>query len=175
MRCPKWLPACTLGIAATAAPAQPAELPAPGAWLGVELREPQTAHAVRRALHGAARRLGHASCRQVFSEFRDPQGRPLAEQLAARGTSAASYLGEIVFREGWGTGACHGNERLAFTSPGAKTVWVCGGRFEFTLTTNARWAEATLIHEALHTLGLGESGPSGSLAITRKVVERCGR
>lgn len=174
MRCPKWLPACSLGIAATTLPAQPAELPAPGAWRGVQLREPQTALAVRRALHGAARRLGEPRCREVFSEFRDPQGRPLAAQLAARGTSAASYLGELVFREGWTSGECHGNERLAFTRPGSRTVWVCGGKFEFTLTTNARWAEATLIHEALHTLGLGE-GPPSSLAVTRKVVERCGR
>jgi hypothetical protein len=35
-------------------------------------------------------------------------------------------------------------------------------------------AEAIIIHEALHTLGLREDPPS-SREITRRVVKRCGR
>ena len=37
---------------------------------------------------------------------------------------------------------------------------------------NRAWAVATLIHEALHTLGLGENPPS-STEITERVLRRC--
>jgi hypothetical protein len=170
----RWLPVSCLLIAA--APAAAAEGRRADVWSDVRLADPQSSGAVRRALSGAAGRLRKERCQRVLSDFKDDKGRPLQSRLSELGLSPASYLGRIVFREGWGTGHCEGNERLAFTSPGAGTVWVCSGKFEFALTTNARWAEATLIHEALHTLGLGE-GPtaSSSLAITRQVLERCGR
>jgi hypothetical protein len=138
------------------------------------MQDPVTAGAVRRALAGAARRLEKERCREVLSDFEDQQGRPLHARLAELGVSGADYLARIVFREGWATGQCEGNERLAFTTPGGNVVWVCGFRFERALAANSRWAEATLIHEALHTLGLGE-GPPTSLAITGRVLDRCAR
>ena len=175
MRRSRWLPvSCLVLVAAT--PAAAAGRRSGELWSEVRLLDAQSAGAVRRALNGAAGRLRNDRCQAVMSDFKDDRGRPLQARLAELGTSAASYLDRIVFREGWGTGHCEGNDRLAFTSPGAKTVWVCGGKFEFALATNARWAEATLIHEALHTLGLGEgASASSSLAITRQVLARCGR
>ena len=143
-------------------------------WSELKLPNPQFAGALRRALLGAAERLAKPGCRRVLTDFRDAQGRSLQARLAEAGVSAPRYLRRIAFREGWGTGHCEANDRLAFTRPGAGTVWVCGGKFELAMTTNARWAEATLIHEALHTLGLGEGGSAASLAITRRVLDRCG-
>lgn len=155
--------ACLVLVAAASSTAAPAD------WPGVEMQDATTAGAVRRA-----RRLANARCQRVLSDFQDQKGRPLQEKLAELGVTGASYLARIRFTEGWGTGECEGNDRLAFTIPGGKTVWVCGGKFEHAYAANSRWAEATLIHEALHTLGLGE-GPPSSLAITGRVLERCGR
>jgi hypothetical protein len=62
---------------------------------------------------------------------------------------------------------------LAVTEPGRRVVRVCRGRLEWTWQQNPRHVIAGLIHEALHTLGLGESRPS-SADITSLVLERCG-
>jgi hypothetical protein len=175
MRHPRWLPVSCLVIAA-AAPAAAAERRSADLWGEVRLLDPQTAGAVRRALTGAAGRLRKQRCQELLFDYRDQQGRPLQARLSELGVDAAGHLRGIVFREGWGTGQCESNERLAFTRPGASTVWVCGGKFEHAMATNSRWAEATIIHEALHTLGLGEGpSPISSLAITRRVLDRCGR
>jgi hypothetical protein len=66
------------------------------------------------------------------------------------------------------------------TRPGSGSVGVCpmvGGPFssrlaEVQLRTPA-FAESIVIHEMLHTLGLGENPPT-SLEITRQVQLRCG-
>jgi hypothetical protein len=44
------------------------------------------------------------------------------------------------------------------------------------MSLNGRYGEAIIIHEMLHALGLGENGrhPSPE-AITRRVLQRCGR
>jgi len=161
------LHACSFVLAASSAQA--------ASWPRVEMPDPTSASAVRRALDGAAKRLQKPRCQKVLADFRDRQGRPLGQKLDEIGVDGARYLGRIEFREGWGTGQCEGTERLAFTTQGGRIVWVCGGRFEQAAKEDARWAEATLIHEALHTLGLGENGRSSSLAITGRVLDRCGR
>lgn len=49
---------------------------------------------------------------------------------------------------------------------------VCGSRFVRQVGRNPRHAEATLLHEALHSLGLGENPPSPDY-ITERVEARC--
>ena len=57
------------------------------------------------------------------------------------------------------------------TLPGSKVVYVCPEQFR-KVSRQPRKAQATVIHELLHTLGLGENPPS-SREITRRVIERC--
>jgi hypothetical protein len=51
-------------------------------------------------------------------------------------------------------------------------VYVCPARFLDTFRKNPGLAEAYLIHEMLHSLGLGENPPS-SREITERVIDRC--
>jgi hypothetical protein len=60
----------------------------------------------------------------------------------------------------------------AFTSPGNGTIAICTRAFFEVLARDPVRMEAILIHEALHSLGLGENPPS-SAEITRRVLERC--
>jgi hypothetical protein len=57
---------------------------------------------------------------------------------------------------------------LAFTQPNSLVVRVCPRLIQF----QGDWAELTVLHELLHSLGLGENPPS-SAEITDRVRERC--
>ena len=61
---------------------------------------------------------------------------------------------------------------MALTTPGSRVVRVCGRRFWEAQARNPERAELVVLHEALHTLGLGENPPD-SLEITRRVGARC--
>ena len=62
-----------------------------------------TRAALERAGEGALRRLQDAECQQVFSDFRDAEGRPLREKLEATGQTGAGYLSSrILFADGSG-------------------------------------------------------------------------
>jgi hypothetical protein len=61
---------------------------------------------------------------------------------------------------------------MAVTAPGSRVVYVCGRRFAEAQSRSATRAELVVLHEALHTLGLGENPPD-SLEITRRVGQRC--
>jgi hypothetical protein len=61
---------------------------------------------------------------------------------------------------------------LAFTTVGADHVFVCGPRFRETWKARPYFAELNVIHEMLHTLGLGENPPS-SRAIDNIVRSYC--
>jgi hypothetical protein len=63
---------------------------------------------------------------------------------------------------------------VAGTNPGDRLVRVCGQRFKSIVRTDSGYAAALVIHEELHSLGLPENPPSSD-AITRRVVEHCGR
>jgi hypothetical protein len=68
----------------------------------------------------------------------------------------------------------HSVDVLAFTSPGSQVVYYCGDRFIRNLTRRGLSALATtIIHEELHSLGLGENPPSAE-EIGRRVEARCG-
>jgi hypothetical protein len=121
---------------------------------------------------GARQRLAQPQCQRVFSEFKDARGRTLQENLDAQGQTAASYLGLIVFADGAKLRRCQDPNIFAMTDPGGRAVYVCGRQFAFVDANNPSLAEAFLIHEELHSLGLGENPPSPR-EITARVLDMC--
>lgn len=126
------------------------------------------------ALDGAARRLESPRCQAVFADFHDDRGRPLHARLADLGVSGPAYLELVLFYDGTGTRTCNREGVLAFTAPGHRAVYVCRELFQREWRAESRYAEIILIHEMLHTLGLGENPPS-SRAITSHVLRSCAR
>lgn len=131
--------------------------------------------AVKRALLAAKLRLGASQCQQVFSEFRSSRvDRPLSEVLEQLGRTPAEHLDTLTFEDGSRRDRCTSSANLAFTWPGRDRVYVCPTQFLRAVRNDPVYAEMILIHELLHTLGLGENPPT-SLEITARVTERCGR
>ena len=128
------------------------------------------------ALHwsvvGARQRLELPACRGLFAEFSDASGRTLQENLDALGETGGSYLALILFADGSDRRSCKGDDAYAFTKPGSRVVYVCGRAFKDLAKRSPERAQAIVIHEALHTLGLGENPPS-SAQITARVLARC--
>ena len=133
---------------------------------------PWAARWVSRALDGAGHRLRQPECRRVLQEFADRDGRRLDDVLAAEGVAAHEYLRRLHFFEG-PAALCHG-QRMAVTSPGSRVIYVCSARFQSVALANAAYVEAAVIHEALHSLGLGEDPPTSAF-ITARVLARCVR
>jgi hypothetical protein len=129
--------------------------------------------AVRAALLGASLRLSDASCRGLLHDFRDPAGRSLAERADETGVTLIEQMGRVVFADGVGQAACRHADVIAATTPGSRVVYVCGARFWRLQARDPVRAEAILIHEFLHTLGLPENPPD-SRTITETVLARCG-
>jgi hypothetical protein len=138
------------------------------------------AGAVNRALARASDRLQEPECQKLFDDFADGRGRPLRERLDRLGLDGPAYLQTIVFRNGSSTRQCRTEHVLMVAYPGRPDVYVCAtagraaSRLALTLDRNPHLAEFALIHEMLHTLGLGENPPT-SLEITQQVKRRCGR
>jgi hypothetical protein len=128
--------------------------------------------ALSRAVMGARQRLTRPQCQQLFSEFKDPSGRTLQERLDAQGQTGASYLGLIVFADGARLRRCQDTNIFAMTDPGSRVVYVCGHQFASVDDNDPALTEAFLIHEELHSLGLGENPPSPK-EITARVLARC--
>jgi hypothetical protein len=128
--------------------------------------------AVRRAVQGARNRLAHAQCRRLFSEFRDAAGRKLQDNLDAQGQTAAGYLGLIVFADGGGLPQCRDRAVYALTPRGGRVTYICGPQFVQGESHSAFVTETVIIHEELHSLGLGEDPPSAT-EITTRVLESC--
>ena len=128
--------------------------------------------AVERARAGAARKLQEPGCQRVLDDFRDGEGRPLRQNLENWGMSAAEYVYMIPFLRGSSHPLClRGNVALVAT-PGFPRIYVCSP-FAAIQVSEPGLAETMVIHEMLHTLGLGENPPS-SLEITKRVHRRCG-
>jgi hypothetical protein len=122
----------------------------------------------------ARAKLEDARCQRVLTDFRDAAGRTLAENLFALRQTPAGYLGWLVFYSGRQKRACLDPDVHALTSPGIRIVYVCDRQLRETAQRDPGLAGAYIIHEMLHTLGLGEDPPS-SVEITRQVIARCGR
>jgi hypothetical protein len=57
---------------------------------------------------------------------------------------------------------------------GSRVVTICGREFAKEWRERPHIAYATIIHEALHTLGLGENPPTAQV-ITQQVLRKCAR
>ena len=142
----------------------------------LRIRVPDAAGmAVKRAVLAARQRLGTSGCRQVLADFRvERPVRPLTAVLDERGrTAGRGALDTLVFQDGGRRAPCGSPAILAFTHPGSDTIYVCARQFKSAVRNDPAYAEMILIHELLHTLGLGENPPT-SLEITARVTERCG-
>jgi hypothetical protein len=150
----------------------------PGARLGegaatgrVLLREPMAAALIESA-RGARARLAAPECRRVLTDFADASGTPLSVRLERLGLSPEEYLSAIVFVDGSRLTLCARDGILAATEPGSRVVHVCP-RFLPSRIRDRGHADAVVIHEMLHTLGLGENPPRPEV-ITARVRARCG-
>jgi len=132
----------------------------------------QTDPMVQTALLFATSKLSNTSCQELFADFQDLSGRSLATKLETLGETASSYLTLIQFYDAGEEGPCRPN-RLALTVPESRVVYLCGPRFRKSVRQTPGRAAAVLIHEELHSLGLGENPPS-SAEITDRVLNRCG-
>jgi hypothetical protein len=141
----------------------------------VRVADEEDAAAVRRAVDGAGIRLASPRCQEVLTVFRDPSGRTLRENLDASGLDAPDHLLRLFFYSGDGTDACDrpGTRVFAATAPGSRVVFVCLSAFRSRQRRAPVHAEVIIIHEALHSLGLGEDPPS-SEEITYRVRVSCG-
>jgi hypothetical protein len=134
---------------------------------------------VERVRARAAARLDDPECGKLLTDFKDGRGRTLESNLQPWGVSASGYLLHLSFRDGSTLPACRHREVMMTAIPGVPRVFVCpadAGRFGSRLSrvefASGSLAEAMVIHEMLHTLGLGENPPS-TLEITERVRDRC--
>jgi len=127
-----------------------------------------------KALLQAESKLAGAACTQLFSDFRDAGGRTLQARLDAVGRTGGDYLQWLVFFDGYGKRRCEERSTLASTSPTSRIVYLCAPQFLEKVRNDPGLAATLIIHEELHSLGLGEDPPT-SKQITAKVIERCGR
>jgi hypothetical protein len=136
--------------------------------------------ALERARAGAAIRLQGSECQRVLSDFADPQGRTLLANLEPWQRTPSDYLLQaITFLDGSTLMDCRKSTVPLATSPGQLGVFVCpvggatpGSRFSRIQVENPNLAEIMIIHEMLHTLGLGENPPT-TFEITDRVMARC--
>ena len=124
---------------------------------------------LKRARQGARERLGDPQCLAVLTDFESINGGRLDRVLRASGRTAQQQLDLLVFGSGLGRPLCDRGVSLAFTQIHSPVVSIC--LRPFTLLRRHE-QEAVLIHEMLHSLGLGE-GPPESVAITARVLARC--
>lgn len=128
---------------------------------------------MRPSIEEAFRRVSDSRCQEILKDFRDPKGRSLELNLAATGQALPAYLGWVIFYDGRSTPACEDRRTLAWTKPGSRAVLVCWDQFAVNQRTNLGYTANTIIHETLHTLGLGETPPDPR-EITSRVAARCG-
>jgi len=121
----------------------------------------------------AAAKLRRSECREVLSDFRDGAGRRLSEILDERGVSAGEFLARLVFVDGRGVPRCAGGKVAAGANFGTNFVGVCKQTFARVQAEDPGLAANIVIHEMLHSLGLGEDPPT-SEQINRQVAKRCG-
>jgi hypothetical protein len=122
----------------------------------------------------AGQRLAGERCLALLSEFeREADGQPLAVALEARGVTLEQHLATLEFLDGTWDRACRtGNAFAGLVRSGDNRVFVCPKQFRDLAVDDPVAAEVVIIHEVLHTLGLGENPPTGA-AITARVKRRC--
>jgi hypothetical protein len=140
---------------------------------------PYDRQVVQRVRTRAAALLDDPGCGKVLTDFKDGQGRTLDSNLQPLGVSASRYLLDLPFVDGSRLPVCRKLSVMMAVTPGVPRVFVCPdglGRVNSRLSRvefqSGSLAEAMVIHEMLHTLGLGENPPS-TLEITERIRERC--
>jgi hypothetical protein len=133
---------------------------------------PYDATIVRHLVDGARTRIQAPACRGLLDEFSDPEGVSLRRRLEEQGLSVEDKLAQVRFVDGSESERCRSDQAWAFTSRGGLVVYVCPRRLGQSYLKERSRAEAVIIHELLHTIGLGENPPTSS-AITMRVERRC--
>jgi hypothetical protein len=139
---------------------------------GARLLQPAERMAVSQAIRGAGLKLARPECEGLLDEFADAEGRPLRAALAAQGLDAGTFLSQVFFYDAPPV-ACEGLTLAGSHLVGSRVIRVCGRRFARAWAESSSHAEAVIIHEMLHALGLGENPPT-SAYITKRVFARCG-
>lgn len=128
--------------------------------------------AARFAIQRAHQALEDPACRQIFLDFHDSAGRTLQERLDALGWNAQRYLDSIRFDDSEEPRLCREAPILAMTVPGGRVVFLCRSKFSNLIRREPSALWVTVLHEELHSLGLGENPPT-SEDISRRVAQRC--
>lgn len=126
---------------------------------------------LKAARQGARERLGRPECQAVLSDFESVHGGRLDVVLRSTGRTAQEQLDQLDLQSGIGRPDCERGPVSAFTRVGSTAVSVCLSHFRGMANVQQ---EAILIHEMLHSLGLGENPPE-SVTITAQVMKRCAR
>ena len=108
----------------------------------------------------------------MFSDFHDAAGQPLQANLDALGVTPEAYVGLLHFYDGSSQRRCASGEVLGGTVPGSHVIYVCPVQFFEADRNDKRATETFIIHETLHSLGLGENPPA-SREIDWAVMDRC--
>ena len=172
------IPVILVAIGASLRAERPASMPepsrasSPGSWPRLHLPDPVGAHVARNALGLAWERLARIECADLLNSFSDQAGHPLAERLQELAVDRQTYLTMLVFIDGSRETPCVKGS-FAFTAPGSRVVRICVEELKRTWQASPEHAVSRIIHEMLHTLGLGEDPPSSS-EITRRVLAGCG-
>jgi hypothetical protein len=123
---------------------------------------------IRLALHVALARLKSPACAAIFQEFSLPDGRTAQSELDRLRIGPRELLGRLVFADGSRASVCRNGRAFLFTTPGSSLIRMCP---DF-LRLNASDSAVLIIHESLHTLGLGENPPA-SHVVTSRVEQAC--
>ena len=164
-RRPAPLAALALAASLSSTSARPASLEKALVLAGMEGR------AFDRTRARAVALLESGECRKVFSDFADEDGRTLQEKLDTLGLTPTEYLGTVHFLNGELQPLCRRSTVHMTTSGKSRYVYVCP-QFLRLQDRRPELAPVLVIHEALHTLGLGENPPT-SMEITGRIFERC--
>lgn len=140
-------------------------------WPRVQVPDPVGRYVMTQVLDKASALLAEPGCGAVLTDFVDQRGKPLVESLVTHDVDIQTYVATILFVDDSRHRQCAGGA-LAFTVPGSRVVHVCVDRLKETWSRDRMYTVASIIHEVLHTLGLGENPPSPK-EITARVLARC--
>jgi hypothetical protein len=143
-----------------------------GDWPNIHIADPYTRDAARRALRGASVWLARPQCQSLFLEFKDERQLPLTAKLGELKTDPQGYLRLALFLDGAQSRTCKRDGILAFTAQGSRVIYLCGGDFERAWRRDNREVQVAIIHEVLHSLGLGENPPAPR-DISHRVQQLC--
>jgi hypothetical protein len=127
---------------------------------------------VERSVALALQTLENDQCQAVYGDFEDNEGHRLRENLELLGLTATQHLKALRWIDGTGHPLCRNPTIFFVAHVGDVFVRVCPKQFAAFAARQPAKAAGIIVHEQLHTLGLGENPPS-SEAISRQVFYRC--